>query len=65
MNLNPTVSGACEATRNISATATATLKTAIEQGKAPVSAWRLSDEIVVRWHAESDVGCGCGCVPIE
>ncbi len=65
MSLNPTDSGACEATRGISATTIASLKTAIEQGEALVNAWRLSDEKVVRWHGESDAGCTCGCLPRE
>src|SRR5262245_27376142 len=40
-------------------------KTAIAQGKALLSAWRLSDKKIMLRHGEIDAGCGCGCQPAE
>jgi hypothetical protein len=65
MNLSATNSDACAATCGISATAIAELMTAIQQGTALVSAWRLSDEGFVPRHEHSDIGCGCGAGPVE
>jgi hypothetical protein len=62
--MNPTVSCMSEVSRGVSATTIGRLKTAIQQGKALVSAWRLSDQIV-RSQGEIDAGCGCGCQPAE
>jgi hypothetical protein len=65
MNLSATNSDAGAADCGLSATAIAGLMTAVQQGTALVSAWRLSDEGVVQRHEHSDVGCGCGAGPIE
>jgi hypothetical protein len=61
--MNLTDFDACEVTRYVSATTIRRLETAIEQGSALVSAWRLSDQNVVPWHREIDAGCACGCFP--
>jgi hypothetical protein len=63
--MNPTDFNVCEVTRYVSATTIGRLKTAIEQGKVRVGAWRLSDRDIVQWHGEIDAGCGCGCRPAE
>jgi hypothetical protein len=63
--MNPTDFDACEVTQYVSATTFGSLKAAIEQGKVVVGVWRLSDQNVVRWHREIDVGCACGCLPPE
>jgi hypothetical protein len=65
MNLSATNSDAGAATCGMSATAIAGLRTAVQQGAALVSAWRLSEEGLVMRHEHSDVGCGCGALPIE
>ena len=63
--MNPTVLGACEVTGGVSVSTMGRLKTAIEQGKALVIAWRLFDKKVILRHGEIDAGCGCGCQPAE
>ncbi len=63
--MNPTYFDACEVTRYVSETTLGRLKTAIEQGKVLVGAWRLSDHNVVQRRGEIDDGCGCGCQPAE
>jgi hypothetical protein len=63
--MNTIVFGACEVTGGVSVSTMGRLKTAIAQGKALLSAWRLSDKKIMLRHGEIDAGCGCGCQPAE
>ena len=63
--MNPMDCNACEVTKYVSAATIGRLKAAIEGGNVLLGAWRLSDDSVVRRHAEIDAGCGCGCGPAD